>query len=119
MKKLFALVALVLGVVSCQKDHAGMDVNMGGEQEVLINVSLPEETRANSAVSDITNLVDSDDYTIRYIFQVYNAEGKVSKDPVYHYTDAKTASFPVRLVPGRDYRFVVWADIVNHGWIVP
>ena len=113
MKKLFALVALVLGVVSCQKDHAGMDVNMGGEQEVLINVSLPEETRANSAVSDITNLVDSDDYTIRYIFQVYNAEGKVSKDPVYHYTDAKTASFPVRLVPGRDYRFVVWADIVN------
>ena len=113
MKKLFALVALVLGVVSCQKDHAGMDVNMGGEQEVMINVSLPEETRANSAVSDITNLVASDEYTIRYIFQVYNANETVSKTPVYQYTDAKTASFPVRLVPGRDYRFVVWADIVN------
>ena len=113
MKKLFALLAIALGVVACQKDHAGMDVNMGGEQEVMINVSLPEETRANSAVSDITNLVASDDYTIRYIFQVYNANETVSKAPVYQYTDAKTASFPVRLVPGRDYRFVVWADIVN------
>ena len=113
MKKLFALLAIALGVVACQKDHAGMDVNMGGEQEVLINVSLPEETRANSAVGGITNVIASNDYTIRYIFQVYNANETESKAPVYQYTDAKTASFPVRLVPGRDYRFVVWADIVN------
>ncbi len=105
--------ALVLGVVACQKDHAGMDVNMGGEQEVMINVSLPEETRANSADGGITNEIESNDYTIRYIFQVYNANETESKAPVYQYTDAKTASFPVRLVPGRDYRFVVWADIVK------
>ena len=113
MKKLFALLAIALGVVACQKDHAGMDVNMGGEQEVMINVSLPEETRANSADGGITNVIASDEYTIRYIFQVYNANKTEWKAPVYQYTDAKTASFPVRLVPGRDYRFVVWADIVK------
>ena len=113
MKKLFALLAIALGVVACQKDHAGMDVNMGGEQEVMINVSLPEETRANSADGGITNVIASNDYTIRYIFQVYNANKTEWKAPVYHYTDDKTASFPVRLVPGRDYRFVVWADIVK------
>ena len=115
MKKLFALLAIALGVVACQKDHAGMDVNMGGEQEVMINVSLPEETRANSADGGITNVnvVDSDEYTIRYIFQVYNANKTEWKAPVYQYTDDTRVSFPVRLVPGRDYRFVVWADIVK------
>ena len=106
-------VALVLGVVSCQTEPEGFDVNMSGEQEVLINVSLPEETRADSAEGGITNVIASDKYTIRYIFQVYNAEGKVSKNPVYEYTDDTSVSFPVRLVPGRDYRFVVWADIVE------
>ena len=105
--------ALVLGVVSCQTEPKGFDVNMGGEQEVMINVLLPEETRANSAEGGITNVIASDKYTIRYIFQVYNAEGKVSKNPVYEYTDATSVSFPVRLVPGRDYCFVVWADIVK------
>ena len=105
--------ALVLGVVSCQTEPEGFDVNMGGEQEVLINVSLPEETRADSAEGGITNVIASDDYTIRYIFQVYNAKGDEFKAPVYEYTDDTSVSFPVRLVPGRDYRFVVWADIVE------
>ena len=105
--------ALVLGVVSCQTEPEGFDVNMGGEQEVLINVSLPEETRADSAEGGITNVIASDDYTIRYIFQVYNAKGDEFKAPVYEYTDDTSVAFPVRLVPGRDYRFVVWADIVE------
>ncbi|MBQ5594974.1 MAG: leucine-rich repeat protein, partial [Alistipes sp.] len=113
MRKLFMFLALVLGVVSCQTEPEGFDVNMGGEQEVLINVSLPEETRADSAEGGITNVIASDDYTIRYIFQVYNAKGDEFKAPVYEYTDDTSVAFPVRLVPGRDYRFVVWADIVE------
>ena len=117
MKKLFALLAFALGVVACQKDHAGMDVNMGGEQEVMINVSLPEETRANSAVGGITNVINTqrDQYSIRYIFQVWNEDFSVSKEKVIKCSDETSVAFPVRLVPGRTYNFVVWADIVLEG----
>ena len=113
MKKLFALVALVLGVVSCQKDHAGMDVNMGGEQEVMINVSLPEDTRSDSAVGAFGN-VDFNLYDVRFQCEVhYNGEKK-SLEPQYS-DNGKTATFPVRLIPGRKYTFVVWADLVEQG----
>ena len=106
-------VALVLGMVSCQNYLDDFDVNIGGEQEVIVNVSLPEETRANSAEGGISNVIASDEYTVRYIFQVYNADGSQSKEAVKQYSDDKSVSFPVRLVPNRDYRFVVWADIVK------
>ena len=42
MKKFFALLAVVLAVVSCQKDVDNLDVNVGGEQLVNITVGLPE-----------------------------------------------------------------------------
>ena len=113
MKRILFFVALVLGVVSCQSDLDDFDANVGGEQEVIVNVSLPEETRANSAEGGISNVIASDEYTVRYIFQVYNADGTQSKEAVKQYSDDKSVSFPVRLVPNRDYRFVVWADIVK------
>ena len=111
MKKLFALVALVLGVVSCQKDHAGMDVNMGGEQEVMINVSLPEETRSDSALGAFGN-VDFTEYDVRFQCEVHYKGEKKSLEPQYS-DNGKTATFPVRLIPGRNYTFVVWADLVE------
>lgn len=113
MRKLFALVALVLGVVSCQKDHAGMDVNMGGEQEVMINVSLPEETRANSVLGAFEN-VDFTKYDVRFQCEVhYGTEKKVL--PVQISDNGKSATFPVRLIANRNYTFVVWADLVEQG----
>ena len=113
MKRILFFVALVLGVVSCQNDPEGFGANIGGEQEVIVNVSLPEETRANSAVGAVSNVDLTGDYTIRYIFQVYNAKGDESKAQQVKYSDGTSVSFPVRLVPGRDYNFVVWADIVK------
>ena len=113
MKRILFFVALVLGVVSCQSDLDDFGANVGGEQEVIVNVSLPEETRANSAEGGISNVIASNEYTVRYIFQVYNADGTQSKEAVKQYSDDKSVSFPVRLVPNRDYRFVVWADIVK------
>ena len=113
MKRILFFVALVLGVVSCQSDLDDFGANVGGEQEVIVNVSLPEETRANSAEGGISNVIASDEYTVRYIFKVYNADGTQSKEAVKQYSDDKSVSFPVRLVPNRDYRFVVWADIVK------
>ena len=54
MKKFLALATLVLGLASCQTEPEGFDVNVGGNQETLINVSLPEATR--SADSGIANV---------------------------------------------------------------
>ncbi|MBO7263965.1 MAG: hypothetical protein J6U93_05545 [Alistipes sp.] len=108
MKKLFTFLALVLGLVSCQTEPEGFDVNVGGEQDVNIIVSLPEGTRADSAQGfDLTNLGD---YSIRYILEVaYN--GKVIRDA--QISKNRSVSFPVRLAPGREYTFTVWADLVT------
>lgn len=118
MKRFFALVALVLGLASCQTEPEGLDVQMGGAVDATITVNIPEtETRAggaNSAGSAFHNgIIDDADYTVRYILQVFNEDGSASKDMMYKYSDDDTVAFDVRLVPGRNYRFVVWADIVN------
>ena len=112
MKRFLALAALVLGLASCQTEPEGLNVNVGGEQDTYVTVSLPETTRANSAEGAFKNLVDSDEYTIRYIFQVFynGTESGAARQVIY--SDGNTVSFPVRLVPGRDYNFVAWADVV-------
>ena len=121
MKKIFALLALVLGVVSCQTEPEGLDVNVGGEQKVMLTVSLPETTRANSANGfDLNSLADpnsNSNYSLRYILEVY----RVNDDAVLYDTcqrfveTSKNTSmvFPVRLAPGYDYRIVAWTDIVE------
>ena len=108
MKKLFALLALVLGMVSCQNEPEALDLVVGGEQEVMLNVSIPESTRANSAEGfDFNNLGN---YKVRYILEIsYN--GNLIRD--FKITDAATTKFPVRLAPYRNYTFTVWADIVE------
>ena len=114
MKRFLALAALVLGMVSCQTEPEGLDVNVGGEQDVNITVSLPEGTRADSALGAFEN-VDMTQYDIRYIFQVFDANGENEKAMQFVYSDEHSVSFPVRLIPGRSYNFVVWADLVKNG----
>ncbi|MBO7189694.1 MAG: hypothetical protein J6V55_03825, partial [Alistipes sp.] len=115
MKKFFALLALVLGVVSCQTEPEGFDVNAGGEVDTVISIAIPEaETRAgglNSAVGAFENKVLDGDLTMRYICEVHYGTEKKTLEK--QYSDGKTVQFPVRLIPNREYRFVVWADIVN------
>ena len=113
MKKIFALLAVVLGMVSCQTEPEGLDVNVGGEQDVTVCVSLPETTRANSALGAFDNVDLSGDATIRYILQIFDQNDRPSDAEYVKYSDEKSVVFPVRLVPGRDYRFVVWADYVD------
>ena len=118
--KIFALVALVLGMVSCQKEINGIAVDKNGEAAVTISVALPEEgaTRAggaDSAVGAIGN-INLAQYDIRYILEVYDANGNLAKGPITNYEDINTStSFTLRLVPGRDYKFVVWADFTAQG----
>ena len=111
MRKIFALLALVLGVVSCQTEPEGFDATVGGEKEVNITVSLPEATRSDSAVGAFGN-VDFDLYDVRFQCEVHYKGEKKSLETQYS-DNGQTATFPVRLIPGRDYKFVVWADLVN------
>ena len=124
MKRFLALAALVLGLASCQTEPEGLNVNVGGEVDTTITVTIPDtETRAggnDSAKSVFDNGVlgtAEDDTTMRYIFQVYyNNNGQVVEsqaEPQVKYSDGKTVNFDVRLVPDRDYTFVVWADVVT------
>ena len=111
MKKLFALLAVVLAVVSCQRDANDLNVAMGGEQEVMLTVSLPEATRADSAQGGLgegNNLLNT--HSLRYILEIhYN--GKVLREA--QTTKSASAVFPVRLAPDKTYTFVAWAYFVN------
>lgn len=106
--------AVVLAVVSCQTEPEGLDINVGGEQETVVTVSLPEVTRATSADSGLQN-VDAAKYDLRYIFEVYDVisgDTKVIREVKTTEVDITSVSFPVCLIAGRTYQFVVWADFV-------
>ena len=120
------LAAVVLGLASCQTEPEGLDVNVGGEEQIVtVNVNVPEtETRAagsNSAAGAFANGVlgtAEDNTTMRYILQVYYKDGEnfvKSEERKVEYSDGKSVAFDVRLVPERDYQFVVWADVVVNG----
>ena len=117
--RFLALAALVLGLASCQTEPEGLDVNVGGAVDTYVTVSLPETTRANSALGAFDNVdlgTENDTKTIRYILKIYQKVGeeyKASTDRQVEYSDSESVVFPVRLVPNRDYRFVVWADYVE------
>lgn len=115
--KFLALAALVLGMVSCQNDFDGANVGNKGEVDLTLSVAVPEmETRAAGNTSDeggLTNINLEKDYDIRYILEVYDANGALAKERMYSFEDtADNTTFNLRLVPGRGYSFVVWADFV-------
>ena len=116
--KFLALAALVLGLASCQTDTInGVKVDANGEAPVTIQVALPEATRAagaDSALGAIDN-VNMKEYDIRFILEVYDAKGDLAKERQVVSGDETTATFSLRLVPGRHYRFVAWADFVING----
>ncbi|MBR2429095.1 MAG: hypothetical protein IKB15_03845 [Alistipes sp.] len=125
MKKIFLFAALAFGLASCQNDTNifGVEVTPNEKPvEYTINVDVPEldETRAladkgysNSGEGAIINgVVASDDYTLRYILEIYDQNDNRSQEILYAHTDAKNATFKPHLIPGRKYTFVVWVDIV-------
>ena len=114
MKKFLALAAVVLGLASCQTEPEGLDVVVGGEQDVNITVSLPEGTRANSAEGAFENVDLNNQYDVRFQCEVHYGDQKKVL-PVQISDNGKTATFPVRLIANRDYTFVVWADLVEQG----
>lgn len=134
MKKLlFMLMALAMAAVSCQKEN---NFDYSGDDAIshTISVGVPEldasradaATGLNSGLGAIDNydLNSSlwEEYDLRYILEIYDVtEGYVNKKTPIRGREIKTldryepTSFDVRLVPNRDYRFVVWADFVAEG----
>ena len=120
MKKILLLATLVLGMVSCMKDQS-LDANLVGDGNFVLSVALPDDaTRAagtagtDSAKGAIGN-IDLAQYDIRYILEVFDDNDALAKR-VENYEDSATSTtFELRLIPGRHYSFVVWADFVKQG----
>lgn len=124
MKRFFVFAAMMLGLASCQNETNIFGVNVNTNEkavEFTVNVTAPElETRAadwtDSAKGGIENDVlgtTQDDVTLRYILDIYDANGERSKERYVAYADDREVSFSPRLIPGRKYTFAVWADFVS------
>lgn len=123
MKKIFIFAALMLGLASCQNDNNIFGVNVNTNEEAVeftITATAPEvvETRAantNSALGGYSNEAHkADGKTLRFILEIYDANEVRSAEILKKYVeDGNVATFNPRLIPGREYTFVVWADVVD------
>ena len=142
--RFFALAALVLGLASCQNDFEGANISTADEVDFRLAVGTPElVTRAgdkgeddgiaayDSAYGAIDYLqacegadayrVDWTEVDLRYTMEVYDAAADyagatpVKKRMVKIVDKYEPIVFDLRLIPNRDYRFVVFADFVAQG----
>ena len=116
--RLLTFVALLLGLMACQTDPVGLDVTLGEGVESVITVALPDATRGDSAEGGLGNITLGEQYSLRYILEIYAVDEDkkaITTSCQRHIKVANTTSvaFPVRLAPGYDYQFAVWADFVE------
>lgn len=133
MKKLLSILALALAFVACQTETAEV-VSNNDLVDVMLTVDAPElgVTRAdndgknerNSALGGIDFMNDADwaNYDLRYILEVYaeddetGVNGPIYRERLVNCLDKYApTTFALRLVPNRDYKFVVFADYVAEG----
>lgn len=133
MKKLLSILAMALCFVACQNDGVE-NVSNNDLVDVVLTVDAPELgiTRADGdlfkgkssayGAIDFMNDADWGGYDLRYILEVYaeddtnGANGMIYSERLVNCLDkyAET-TFALRLVPGRTYKFVVFADFVAEG----
>lgn len=122
-RNLGIVIALALGLMSCQQDEIGENnLNDGkglcqiniGLQDLVMSRALSDQT--TSAKGGLTN-VDFAKYDLRYIIAIYDQEGNdLIVDPItkiYDQYSPTTVNF--RLTPNRKYKIVAWADFVKQG----
>lgn len=93
-----------------------MDVVVGGEVDMVVNVNAPSSTRAGSEKGIFESGILNGDATMRYILQVFYKDENNNThktEPQIKYDDNSSVAFNVRLTPNRNYTFVVWADVVD------
>ena len=132
--RFIALAALVLGLASCQQEFNGV-TPVGGEVDFQLQVDARElATRAgtngeddgqeskNSAYGAIDYYqTDWSQVDLRYTLEVYDVADDYTnavpvKDRMVKIVDEYEAvAFDLRLVPNRNYHFVVFADFVEDG----
>ena len=114
MRKLLAIFILIATLVGCNKQQEGLDVIVDGPVPTPISVAI-DDTRAagvDSAKSVFENgILGRDNVTMRYILQVYIDDQPAIR--CVQYGDTKIMEFSPLLVPNRNYKFVVWADVVT------
>lgn len=104
---------------SCQKDENLGGAN-SGEALVTVTTSVPQAVGTRAAMnstSDKGGVVNVDDskYDLRFVLRIYEG-GKVVKEETWTgSTQTLEYQKQYRLVPGHDYKFVVWADFVKEG----
>lgn len=133
----------MLGLASCQNDFDGVKQNAKGEVNFQLSVAAPDlgATRAGKDGADTQNAMDSafgaidylqgaatgdyrqdwGDVDLRYTLEVYDkADDYTDAVPVKDrqviiVSEYETVKFELRLVPNREYHFVVFADFVAEG----
>ena len=124
--KILFFVAMILGMVACNNTESPMDVIVGGDVETTVQVAIPEASRAEGVEGfDLSTLGTDTDFELRFILEIYNTEDDATSPEdesrsteeqscsrMVQYSSVPSTAFDVRLAPERDYRFVVWADIV-------
>lgn len=131
MKKiLFTLAFIAATLTSCLTDKPALNYEGKGAVDVTIDINVPElstranETDMNSGLGAIDNFSEDEwtKYDLRYIFEVYdvtpgyeNLNTPVKERLVQTFDQYQPTKFELRLIPNRNYKFVVWADFVAQG----
>ena len=124
---------MALTFAACQQDGA-FDAKNSDLVDVVLTVDTPElgvtrgldgdtKTGYNSALGAIDFLTEADwaNYDLRYILEVYDANDDGTGEPIYRerlvncLDKYAPTTFALRLVPNREYKFVVFADFVAEG----
>ena len=93
-----------------------MDVIVGGEVDMVVNVNVPNNTRAGSEKGIFESGILNGAATMRYTLQVFYTDenNKTHKtEPQRKYDDSNSVAFDVDPAPTGGYTFVVWADVVD------
>ena len=111
MKRVIISALIVLGLAACESEPSRLDVDINEGVVHNVEVSLNGATRATSDKGfDLENIA-STEYELRYILEIY-LNGATHSQTIL-YTNETSVSIPVRLAPEREYRIVVWADLVK------
>ena len=95
---------MMLGIVSCQKNE-NLDSPFGGEAAVTVSAALPAEMDGTRAAGDGTQVN-------RCQMEVY-LDGQLYGERKVAVVSGGIARFEMRVVAGKTYDFVFWADAAN------